>query len=117
MTRATRASLLLVLALLAGLFATVSQPSAPPASAAEGSSVEDDATLALLRRALDRVQRTVAPATWQAFWQTAVEGRPAVDVAEGLGLTAGAVRVARCRALQRLRCELGEVDEQPPPSE
>lgn len=40
MTRAPRASLLLVLALLAGMFATVSQPSAPPASAAEGSSVE-----------------------------------------------------------------------------
>jgi RNA polymerase sigma-70 factor (ECF subfamily) len=56
-----------------------------------------------LRRALDLVRGEVTAATWQAFWRTTVEGRPAEDAAAGLGLSAGAVRLARLRVLRRLR--------------
>jgi RNA polymerase sigma-70 factor (ECF subfamily) len=49
--------------------------------------------------------------TWQAFWHTAVEGRRPKDVAADLGMSPGAVRVAKCRVLQRLREALGDVME------
>jgi RNA polymerase sigma-70 factor (ECF subfamily) len=45
--------------------------------------------------------------TWQAFWLTAVEGRLPRDVALELGISPGAVRVAKSRVLKRLRDELG----------
>jgi RNA polymerase sigma-70 factor (ECF subfamily) len=56
----------------------------------------------LFRVAADAVRGGFAPTTWQAFWQTAVEGRPAAAVAADLGLSVGAVYVARSRVLARL---------------
>jgi RNA polymerase sigma-70 factor, ECF subfamily len=44
-------------------------------------------------------------ATWDAFQQFAVEGRPAADVARELGLTVNAVVKAKSRVLNRLRQE------------
>jgi RNA polymerase sigma-70 factor (ECF subfamily) len=61
--------------------------------------------------ALQRVQKEVQPATWQAFWQTAVEGRHARDVGATLGMSAGAVYVARSRVLARLRQEVERLQE------
>jgi RNA polymerase sigma-70 factor (ECF subfamily) len=49
------------------------------------------------------------PRTWQAFWKTAVDGRPVKDVADELGMSPGAVRVAKSRVLHRLRDELGDL--------
>ena len=43
----------------------------------------------------------------QAFRGLALEQRPAEDVAEELGMSVGAVRVAQCRVLQALR-EIGD---------
>jgi RNA polymerase sigma-70 factor (ECF subfamily) len=40
---------------------------------------------------------------WNAFWQTCVEGRSVAEVADELGIAAGAVYVARCRVIARLR--------------
>jgi RNA polymerase sigma-70 factor (ECF subfamily) len=42
-------------------------------------------------------------ATWQAFWQTAVEGRRPLDVARALGVNQAAVYLARSRVMARLR--------------
>jgi RNA polymerase sigma-70 factor (ECF subfamily) len=56
--------------------------------------------------AMDRVQGEVQPATWQAFWQTAVQGRNAREAGAALGMTAGAVYVARSRVLARLKEEV-----------
>jgi RNA polymerase sigma-70 factor (ECF subfamily) len=53
-----------------------------------------------------RVQRTVKPATWQAFWQTSFVGRPVDDVARQLGVARGFVYVARSRVIQKLREEI-----------
>jgi RNA polymerase sigma-70 factor (ECF subfamily) len=47
--------------------------------------------------------------TWQAFWAVAVDGRPGTDVAAELGMTPGAVYVAKSRVLRRLREDLGEL--------
>jgi len=40
-----------------------------------------------------------------------VEGEATADVAAALGLSANAVRVAKCKVLRRLREELGELEE------
>jgi RNA polymerase sigma-70 factor (ECF subfamily) len=45
--------------------------------------------------------------TWIAFEQFAVEGRPAAEVAQELGLTVNAVVKAKARVLSRLREEAG----------
>ena len=63
----------------------------------------------LLHRALEGIQAEFKEATWRAFWRMAVDGQTAADVAQELGMTAGAVRVAKCRVLNRLRHELGDL--------
>ena len=46
------------------------------------------------------------PATWQAFWQHGVLGRPAAEVAKESGLTLATIYGAKFRVLSRLRQEL-----------
>ena len=41
--------------------------------------------------------------TWQAFWQTAVEGRDGTSVADELGLSTAAVYLAKGRVMTRLK--------------
>jgi RNA polymerase sigma-70 factor, ECF subfamily len=53
--------------------------------------------------AAESVRSEVSHATWQAFWQTAVEGQSASAVAERLKMSVGNVYVARCRVLDRMR--------------
>jgi RNA polymerase sigma-70 factor (ECF subfamily) len=55
------------------------------------------------RWAAERVKREFTDATWQAFWKTGVENRPVGAVAGELGLSVGAVYIARSRVLARLR--------------
>src|SRR5262249_22290856 len=73
------------------------------------ASVSDEADRRfLIQRVVDLLRPEFSEQTWQAFWRTAVEGRLAVEVVAELGMSPGAVRVAKCRVLQRLRGELGE---------
>jgi RNA polymerase sigma factor (sigma-70 family) len=53
--------------------------------------------------AAGEVRRSVEPATWQAFWQTAVEGKAGKTAAEELGMSVAAVYVAKSRVIARLR--------------
>ena len=48
--------------------------------------------------------------TWQAFWQTAVEGREVASVAEELGISAGAIYIAKSRVLARIRTEVQQIE-------
>jgi RNA polymerase sigma-70 factor (ECF subfamily) len=57
----------------------------------------------LFQSAASDVKSQFAPATWQAFWKTAVEDRPPAEVASELGLSVGSVYVARSRVLARIR--------------
>lgn len=61
--------------------------------------------------AMQRVQAEVQPAAWQAFWQTAMEGRGGRDVAQSLGMTPGAVYVTRSRILARIKEEVQRLQE------
>jgi RNA polymerase sigma factor (sigma-70 family) len=65
----------------------------------------------LLGWAAAQVRGEFEPATWRAFWATAVENRPVKEVAAELGLSAGAVYIARSRVTARLRRVVEETDE------
>jgi RNA polymerase sigma-70 factor (ECF subfamily) len=87
-------------------------PAPSVASASEEESVaEDRAEKALFYRGLDMIRGEFEPRTWQAFWKTTVDGRPPKDVGADLGMSPGAVRVAKARVLHRLRDELGDLME------
>ncbi len=71
---------------------------------------DDTATLfrleyrrARFQHAASIVQAEVHKMTWDAFWLTAVDLRSIESVAKQLGKSQGAIRVARCRVLDRLR--------------
>ena len=81
----------------------------PDSEASEGSVVESQAERGLFLRGLDLIRGEFEERTWQAFWKTAVEDRSPQDVAQELGMSNGAVRVAKSRVLQRLREELGDL--------
>jgi RNA polymerase sigma factor (sigma-70 family) len=61
----------------------------------------------LLDWAAESVRGEFRPATWQAFWLCAVEGRPPREASASLGMSVGAVYAAKCRVLARLREEIG----------
>ena len=72
------------------------------------NSPDDEMFITEYRRSVFRwaakaVQPTVRPSTWQAFHRTGVEGESVESVAEQLGLTVGAVYVARSRVMAKLR--------------
>jgi RNA polymerase sigma-70 factor (ECF subfamily) len=53
--------------------------------------------------AADRVRGSFQSSTWEAFWRTASENQPAEAVARDLGISVGAVYIARSRVLARMR--------------
>ena len=63
----------------------------------------------VFQKLLAMVEGDFEPSTWQAFTRFAVEGRPAAQVAQELGMTESAVVQAKFRILKRLREEAGEL--------
>ncbi len=63
----------------------------------------------LFHWAAAQVRPAFTEPTWLAFWRTAVEGRPAQEVADELKMSVGAVYVARSRVLARLTRKIQEV--------
>jgi RNA polymerase sigma-70 factor (ECF subfamily) len=53
--------------------------------------------------ACEQIRRDVVDSTWEAFWRTAIDGRPGKQVAAELGLSVTAVYRARSRVLARLK--------------
>jgi RNA polymerase sigma-70 factor, ECF subfamily len=60
----------------------------------------------LSQRAVELVRAEFEQRTWEAWWKTAIEGRPAADVAAEMGMSLAAVYKAKSRVLLRLRQEL-----------
>jgi len=60
----------------------------------------------MANQAMERVKGEFQAATWDAFIQTAVEGRTPAQVASRVGLSVGAVYVAKSRVTARLRQEI-----------
>jgi RNA polymerase sigma-70 factor (ECF subfamily) len=53
--------------------------------------------------AAERVRGAFSESTWQAFWQTAVEGKTGPEVARELRMSVAAVYLAKGRVLTRLK--------------
>ncbi len=66
----------------------------------------------LFATAAEQVRGEFEEATWQAFWQTAVEGRKPAAVAAELGLSVGAVYVAKSRVQARLKQRVAELEDE-----
>lgn len=62
--------------------------------------------------AAEQVRGEFQPNTWRAFWATAVENHPPKDVAAELGLSVGAVYVAKSRVLARLQEVVRQAEEE-----
>jgi len=61
-------------------------------------------------RALELVRTEFEPRSWEAFWRVQIDRRATKDVAEELGMSLAAVRMAKSRVLRRVREELGELE-------
>jgi len=64
----------------------------------------------LFHWAAQRVRPNFREDLWQAFWLTAAESRPIAEVASELGLSTGAVYVARSRAIAAIRLVILEIE-------
>jgi RNA polymerase sigma factor (sigma-70 family) len=71
---------------------------------------EADYYRALFNWAAQRIQGEFQESTWRAFWQTTIDERDGKEVAETLGLSVGAVYVAKSRVIARLKEEILSVD-------
>lgn len=58
------------------------------------------------QQAADKIRKQVSETSWQCFWLTAAEGHSVKEVADRLGKSVGAVRVAKCRVLAMVREEI-----------
>lgn len=75
-----------------------------------GSSISlDTAERSLSQQVLESVSVEFEAKTWNAFWQTTVEGRSVAEVAADLGMSSASVYQARSRVLRRLRQRLSEL--------
>lgn len=62
--------------------------------------------------AMERIQSEFQEKSWRAFWLTAVEGQAASEVSQQLGLSTGAIYVAKSRVLARLKEEVEAMQRQ-----
>jgi RNA polymerase sigma-70 factor (ECF subfamily) len=75
----------------------------PAAEGTESVEFDREERRSRFRSAAERVRGEVQESSWRAFWETAVAGTSAAVAAEKLGMEVGAVRVAKCRVLARIR--------------
>jgi len=64
----------------------------------------------LFQWAANKIRREFQQSTWQAFWQTYVDGRSCKDVARALQVSTEAVYMAKGRVLSRLREKIRQVE-------
>ena len=76
-----------------------SQPDAVP----DEADWDADYARRVFHWAADLVRKQVSEQTWQAFELTAVTARPGPEVANELGMTVGAVYLARSRVMAKLK--------------
>jgi RNA polymerase sigma-70 factor (ECF subfamily) len=72
---------------------------------------EQEYRQSLFRYAAARIRGEFEDSTWKAFWHTTVEGKKTREVAQSLGLSEGAVYIAKCRVTARLKKEVQRVED------
>ena len=83
---------------------------AQPADDADSALFDIEYRRQIFAIAAQRARVHFQETTWLAFWRTAVEGRDLSAVAAELGLTPGALYVARSRVMARLRQEIDQIE-------
>ncbi len=81
--------------------------------AAQETEIEYEYERSMFRQAAQKVRIEFRDDTWTAFWQTTVEGRTIVSVADELGMSSGAIYTARSRVMKRLRETVDELRREP----
>ena len=84
----------------------------PDAIAGAGRTVGPGMRTADVRLGGRQVRARFAPASWQAFWRTAVEGERGPDVAKALGLTVAAVYLAKGRVMAAIKEQIKLVEQE-----
>jgi RNA polymerase sigma factor (sigma-70 family) len=90
-----------------GMLQFLQDQPAPDESAQWEASCESQ----LFHFAAERVQKQFRLPSWQAFWQTAVEGKPPEAVARDLKMSVAAVYMAKSRVMARLREVIQQVQD------
>lgn len=75
----------------------------PDSLAAYSASFSGDGEASFLRRAMEIIRAEFEPNVWSAFLAFTLHDRTAADVGDELGMSADAVRQAKCRVLRRLK--------------
>ena len=82
-----------------------------PAPAEEETALFlDEYRRRLFAWAAEQVRGEFRTPTWQSFWMAGVEGRPAQEVADALGLSVGAVYHNKSRVMARLRRRIEQAE-------
>ena len=82
-----------------------------PAREEPDAEVELEYQRCVFRWAAERVRGDFQESTWQAFWMTYVDDQSCESAADELGISLGAVYMARGRVLSRLRERIREVED------
>ena len=83
------------------------------ASGPDSDEFDQEYRQQVLAWAAEQVRCEFRPATWQAFVETGIQGRPIAEVARELNLSPGSVYVARSRIIARLRIKVAEFEGHP----
>jgi len=84
----------------------------PDEKSPESTAFDGELQRALFQRAGEHVRGNVQTSTWQAFWETSVVGTSQLETARKLGMTIGAVRIAKCRVLAQLKAAVAELEKE-----
>ncbi len=82
----------------------------PAPDGAETAFFEVEYRRRIFHWAADQIHGEFRPSTWQAFWLTAVEGQDARAASHAIGISVGAVYIARSRVMARIKSVIQEVE-------
>ncbi len=75
------------------------------------TAIMNESRMEAFRWAARQVQMEFAPTTWTMFHESTIGGRSVAEVSGELGCSTGAVYVARCRVMQRIKDKVNEVSD------
>ena len=78
-------------------------------SRSDAAAFDEEWKRETLNWAVGQIRPEFEPATWDAFWLTAVEGKSPNAAAAQTGKSLGAVYIARTRIMKRIRAKVDEL--------
>ncbi len=83
----------------------------PDCSLEETEAFEHEYRKEVFRWAASRVKQSVSQNHWNAFWLSSVEGLPIAELATKLGISVGAIYIARSRIIVKIKEQVARFDE------